>query len=299
MHPSTPAIAADVRGRPELSDKLDALADRYSGATCVVVTCGPSLADVPVEEFRRRLPGVLTIVVKQGIDVVREQADFHCWNSFNVARFRQPSSDTIRCFVSEPTGRIIQHNRHDLRFPLAPAEGDLSTSLAASHDFDRHRLNTTLLRPFGPGIMYELCFYLAVHLGVGEIITVGWDIANPAGKNTHFYDRSHDEQFFESERDVAAAMPHNATRRRVPERVRRPVRWVRTRVAHQRGEVYNRTRVLPGETDLVAGSTGPLAAWLGECGVGLTVTTDSPYLAEGIPRLSVDGLMDRLGELRS
>lgn len=287
-----------VRDAQQLEQQLGVLAGRYADSPCVIVTCGPSLGSVPAEALRRSLDGVLTIVVKQAIDVVGDQADFHCWNSFNVRRFRQRSGDTIRCFVEEPTGRIIQHNRADIRFPLGHSDGDLEHSLAAQHDFAHHVLSSSTPRPFGPGIMYELCFHLALHLGVKRIVTVGWDIASTDGKNTHFYDRPAEQQFFESERTPTQGSAALAPRRKTPEVLRRQVRWARTRRRHRRGEVYNRTRVLPGETEMVAASTRPLADWLSEEGVGLEVATDSSFLDAGIPRIPLDGLVDHLGSLR-
>jgi hypothetical protein len=301
VHPLTPTLAREVRDARSLDEQIDVLHGRYAGERCVIVTCGPSLGDVDAVGLRAVLRDTLTIVVKQGVDVVGDQTDFHCWNSFNVAKFGRPTDDTIRCFVAEPTGRIIQHNRYDVRFPMVAAHGDLTTSLAARHDFGDHLLTDTPIRPFGPGIVYELCIYLALHLGVVEIITVGWDIANTTGKNTHFYDRPDDEQFFESERARTAVAAHSpepigapAARKRVPEPLRARVRWVRTRVAHERGRTYNRTRVLPGETELVAASTEPLARWLTHEGVKLSVTTQSPFLAADIPRLTPDDLFDHL-----
>jgi hypothetical protein len=254
----------------------------------VLVTCGPSLGLVDGPAFRGALSGVLTIVVKQAIDVVGDQADFLCWNPYNVRRFVVPSAHTVRCFVSEPSGRMIQHNRADLTFPAVRVDGDLDRSLAVRQDFEAHQLDRTVVRPFGPGIVYELCLYLAVHLGVQSILTVGWDIADSSGKNTHFDDRSGEQQFFESVRSDAMTPAGPSAGPRVPEFVRRPVRWVRTRKLHSGGAVYNRTRVLPGETEAVGASTRAAHRWLAERGVDLMVASDSPHLDQAIPRIPVD-----------
>jgi len=141
--------------------------------------------------------------------------------------------------------------------------------------------------------MYELVSYLAVHLGVGKILTIGWDIANSSGKNTHFYDGRDDHEFFERGRltpGVAAG-----ARRHVPDAVRLPLRRVRARRDHRRGVLYNRTTSLNGETELVAESTRDLKRWLDTLGVGLTITTDSEFLDPTIDRVSVEDLLDLLG----
>ncbi len=216
--------------------------------------------------------------------------DFHCFNSFNVTRWAPVATETIRCFVREPTGRVPQLNPWDLRFDTEDAGGDLSDSLAATKAFESYGLFRTLVRPFGPGIMYELVFFLAVHLGVSEIVTVGWDISNAAGKNTHFYDSAADRAHFEQGRTPAPA----SQRLIVPEALRAPRRRLLAAKAHRRGELYSKTRALPGEAELMAASTEPLAAWLASVGVALTVVSDSPHFEAGVARMSSEELLDRL-----
>jgi len=247
---------------------------------------------VPAAGLRDVLPGVLTIAVKQAIDVTGDQTDFHCWNPFNVRKFARPSSTTLRCLVEESTGRIPQWNRSDLAFPQVSADGLLQSSLALHRDFEGYLLADTPVRPFGPGIMYELVLYLAVHLGVSEIITIGWDIANSGGQNTHFYDREAGESFFQTARPTVAPPPSLGDR--LPRSLRYPARLAKTRIAHARGQIYNRARPLPGETDLVADSTAAAARWLAESGVSVAAVTTSTHLDAGIRRLSVDDLFDLL-----
>ncbi len=211
MHESTPSLAAQVRKARSLQEKTALLRNRYAGETCVIVTCGPSLGAVPAAQLKARLNGVLTIAVKQAIDVVGEAGRLPLLEL--VQRFPLQVGrhlHTIGCFVADPTGRRPQFNRHDLAFPQVDGSGGLSGSLASRLDFGEHLIADDPLRPFGPGIMYELVFYLALHLGVKEIITIGWDIANTAGGNAHFYDDATDRPFFESER---AGPPPPATLR--------------------------------------------------------------------------------------
>jgi hypothetical protein len=292
MHFATPTVAEDVRNARNLDAQIAALRGRYGGERCVVVTCGPSLAAYPADELRQGLEGICTIVVKQAIDVVAEQTDFHCWNTFNVSKWSPGSPATIRCLVDDGRQRMPQFNRADIKFPQVAADGDLQRSLAHRGDFSEYRLQQASHRPFGPGIMYEIVFHLAVHLGVSEVVTIGWDIANSSGGNTHYYDQPQDRSFFEQERTVARI--EEPRQNLIPDLVRLPVRRARAYAAHRRGSVYNRARTLPGETDLVAASTKHLAAWLTEVGVHLMVATDSPYLDASIDRISPNDLLSRL-----
>jgi hypothetical protein len=292
MHPDTERIAAGVRAAPDLAERLGALHGAYEGQRCVIVTCGPSLGDVPAAELRRALDGTLTIAVKQAIDTVGTQADFLCFNSFNVTRYRPPSPTTIRCLVEEPTGSVPQFNRADLRFPQGPDGGLLDRSLASTLDFDGHHLADLQPRPWGPGIMYELVFHLSLHLGVGEIITIGWDIGDDKGRNTHFYDTELSGDAFDRDRGerVAAA----TLRSHLPDVTRRWVRWGRAVVRHSRGQLYNHALPVQGEAERVAASTAGAADWLSRSGVRLAAVTPSQHLAPGIDRLDLDQLFERL-----
>ena len=294
MHPATPRLAAVLRRRSGLADRLDVLHDAYAGDRCVIVTCGPSLGELDPTALRAALEGTLCLVVKQGIDVVGEEADVLCFNDFNVTRYRTPSKHTIRCAVGASTARVPQLNRADLRFPQERADGDLGRSLAVTRDFDRYLLGSSDERPWGPGIMYELVLHLAVHLGVGEIVTIGWDIANAAGRNTHYYDQQVVGAGDGFDRERGEAFSTSSARRRLPSSIKIAGRWGRAAWAHGRGALYNKAVPVPGESNEVAASTADAARWLGSHGIALRVVTTSTYLDASIERLSRDALFDHL-----
>jgi hypothetical protein len=56
--------------------------------------------------------------------------------------------------------------------------------LVFTKNYDQYLFNKTLKRAVGPGIMLETVLYFAVHLGVRNIYTLGWDL-NAHG--SHFY----------------------------------------------------------------------------------------------------------------
>ena len=88
---------------------------------------------------------------------------------------------------------------------------DFSKSLALHREFDDFLLEKRLDRCFGPGIVYETGFYLAVHLGVKRIVTLGYD----EGGGGHFYDslwirikkRIRNRDKYETELALAAVDP--------------------------------------------------------------------------------------------
>lgn len=290
MHPRTPAVAEIVRRLSNIEDQLGVLHDAYAGERCVVVSCGPSLSVVPTNRLVAALDGQLTIAVKQAIDVVGEQADFLCFNSFNVQRFRSPSRSTIRSLVRDANRRAPQMNDADLVFEQDQSAGDLQRSLAANCDFDAHPLGEGGPRPWGPGIMYELVLPLAVHLGVSEIVTLGWDIGDDTGRNTHFYDGDAGDASFDGDRGEAPALA--GARGHLPGWLRVGARSARAFLAHHTGRVYNRAVPVQGETELVSKSTASVRAWLAMRGVTLAVVTPSTYFHPSIRRLSVDGFLE-------
>ena len=283
MHPHTPALAAAVRSVPE-SRRLDRLHHAYSGQSGVVVTCGPSLVTFDPARLRQALTGRVVFAVKQAIDVVGPEADLLCFNAYNVSRYRVPRRSTMRVYSSEPSGKLPQMNRFDLRLPVAPHSGHLADSLVARKDFDDHMLERTPVRPWGPGILHELVFYLAIHLGLSDLTTIGWDIANARGHNVHFYDAP--DNFFDRGRSDAYKLV--GVREGLPPHLKAALRWTRTASIHTRGGVYNRTTMIPGESEVVAAATIATASWLATHGVRLRVVGDSEFVDPDLPRLTQD-----------
>lgn len=286
-----------MRSAETLEEKVRLMAGYFEGTTCVIVTCGPSLQLVDGERLRQAVRGVPVIAVKQAISTIGEQADFHCWNPYNVSRFRWPSSDTLRVMVRGSQTNVPQWNRADVKFPQIEGKGDLRNSLAYSHTFADHLLSDQLVRPFGPGIMYELVVYLAVHLGCTRLITFGWDIADVKGRNTHFDDSALEHRYFERGRGSQKIGSNRRTwRDAVPQQMQQLVRASRTARAHFQGRRYNLTASLNGEVELVSSSTEHLCSWLNGMGVELAVVTDSSHLSAGIARLSPESAFAELQE---
>jgi len=98
----TPAIASAVRSARSTREKLEVLRGAYDGSLCVLVTCGPSLGDFDAALLRSRLSGTLTIAVKQAVNLIPDEADFLCFNSFNVLRYQ--ALKPIRVFVAQRGG---------------------------------------------------------------------------------------------------------------------------------------------------------------------------------------------------
>lgn len=293
MHDRTAALAERVRSSGDQRTRLETLKDAYEGCTVVVVSCGPSLGDYDPEMLKLALSGLPVIAVKQAIDVVGDQADLLCFNSFNVRAFDPPSTRTIRVFQRQDPDRWPQCNPFDIELIGESHEADLSDSLAATGDFDRYLFEATTTRPWGPGIMYELVLHLALHLGASRVVTIGWDIAAPTGTNAHFYDGG--DEFYTKSR--AEAYKLGSLRRLLPDWARRGLRRLRAQQLHRQSRVYNRTLMLPGEAEVTAAATGSAAAWLERHGVEIVVASPSDAFDSRIHRIGPQEALQLLTEI--
>jgi hypothetical protein len=250
-----------------VSVALDALAGRHRGGTLLVVSCGPSARHW--REVRSRLgPDVVVACVKQAIFLCGAEAEIHFFNPYNAQRFWPHNRRALRVDVQDRDAPPT-FNAADLVFTLDPESlEDISRSVAATRRFEDHTIaKTGLVRPWGPGIMYDAVLHLAVHFGFGAIHTVGWDIvaervsvaAERSPRIAHFYDP----------REPGA--PVQETFEWLGQDPREYRRAARRR--HWRGEIYNRVpkRDVQGEVLLIQDSLPSLAAWLGSEGVALTI----------------------------
>ena len=173
--------------------KLELLKDKYKGQECYILTCGPSLKSYNPNFLKEKLKDKLVIAVKQAYNYCPEVVDFHLFNSnnFECYQYKDPRPYVITTSAESELAMIhsIWSNKqeNDL-FCFIPDDRDKSKQVARSLAFDDYLFDKTPDRPWGPGMMTEIVIYLAVHLGVKEINTIGWDLEKPGTtKSNHFY----------------------------------------------------------------------------------------------------------------
>lgn len=172
-------------------DKIKELHNQYAGEECFIFGCGPSLIEYPQDLINSIISDKLVLSIKQAILVY--DADFHFCNDNNVIGYPK-SNHTISCFSARNKGcyasfgLINQIPSPEIFTPIAEAIPD--KALSRTLDFDEHLLEKTIARPWGPGIFTEIVLYMAVHLGVKRITTLGWDLSDGSKleEGKHFYD---------------------------------------------------------------------------------------------------------------
>jgi len=201
-----------VSGDLSQTEKVEFLKDLFKGEKAHVLSCGPTLTDHDPEKIRELLKDSLGVSIKQSFDLFGDMIDFHI---YNCANFKQYDYSENKPVVIEASTTPYRLGECDLKFFIQ--ERDFNKSVAATGDFNSWTFEKQpLLRPYGPGIMYEVVFYTLQHLGVSEVITIGWDnklIQGTAGQQ-HFYDKQGsdlDKSDFIHSNEVAANQAAAAT----------------------------------------------------------------------------------------
>lgn len=146
------------------------LADRNRGETAVLLSNGPSLADLSDADLKRVCDGRVVIAVKQAI-VRYAAANYHLLNHVRLAQYDYV---TARPTVLYCGSASLQPRGVDYAMGVLDC-GDADKSLVIGRDWDRCLFSRQYGRQFGPGIVLELAVPLALHLGVSRLITIGWD----------------------------------------------------------------------------------------------------------------------------
>lgn len=193
---------------PNQVDKVELLKDSFKGESCYILSCGPSLTENDEDKVRSILSNNLTISIKQAYDLYADLTDFHVYNCGNFKNYDYTSR---RPLVVEASTVPYKLGDCDLNFFIQERDFEKSISALENQDDWTYDKNP-LLRPYGPGIMYEAVFYLLQHLGVAEVVTIGWDNKLTSGdaSQQHFYDKEGtllDKSDFIDANEVAAN-PH-------------------------------------------------------------------------------------------
>lgn len=170
----------------------------FSGETCFVFSCGPSLLDFDKKFFLTKFPNSYVATVKQSFYPFSEVSDF---SFFNLGNFTEMKSDKCIFFGSSAIGlnSALRNCWIDQKIHVYDHISDdrnQNNCLAVTKEFSKWKLSNRVNRPWGPGIMYESVFYNLIHMGFKKLFIVGWDYSDPnkpVRHLNHFYNKKQNE----------------------------------------------------------------------------------------------------------
>jgi len=198
---------------------LKSLQDCKKGQDCYILACGPSLNKHDNQETREKLKNNLVFSVKQAYDRFEEETDFHFWNCSNLPmdymnipyRYIKHKPEVVIASSNYDLGtRWNTDQRCDVFFkiPLLEEIGGKDNTLVVKRNYDDFLINKTCTeRCTGPGIILETVFYMAIHVGVKSITTIGWDL-NAHG--SHFYNEKDKDKMTNRGCEISWDMESNA-----------------------------------------------------------------------------------------
>jgi glycosyltransferase involved in cell wall biosynthesis len=182
----------EIRSYSRNNKKIELLKDSYKDQDCYILTCGPSLKQYDPDFLREKLKGKLVFGIKQAFEHVPDMVDFHFFNSNNFQTYDYSEHRPIVITNSAENELTMIHHiwgnkqEYDI-FTFIPDDKDFSRSICKSLEFEKYLFENTLDRPWGPGMMTEVVIYMAIHLGVKNIYTIGWDLEKPGTTTSHHY----------------------------------------------------------------------------------------------------------------
>ena len=186
-------LLTKMKNYPTMRNRTNLLKNCLEGKDCVILTCGPSLSDYTEQELKDLTEGKFVIAVKQAALKCSDFVDMHVFNCNNYESYDYGENTPIVVGSSgdglEFTKQAIWGSNTNIDLFYQVITQGYQDALCNTHNFEEHDLEKTLKRPWGPGIMSEVVFYLVKHMNPNSVTTIGWDMEPniEAVKSNHFY----------------------------------------------------------------------------------------------------------------
>ncbi|MFO7657144.1 MAG: hypothetical protein R6W78_08760 [Bacteroidales bacterium] len=264
-------------------DPIKVLEDAFEGRTVLVVSAGPSAID-----WRNVFESIYTenpvvVCVKQSINLVGSMCDIHFLNNVNLFKYKK--NDGLLTVMTDVGLYLPKFGKYDVNYSLINGNRLIDNEkffLAINKDFDNYTLNKTgIMRPVGPGIMHESVIYTLVHMGFKKIVTVGWDIADDKGVNTHFYDGAKivvkDDSFYNKKQKIKTIIQALGVLV-IAKNFQYVVRYIVGVINFNLGKKVNAATMFNGEAEMTSESMPSLRNWLSSMGVRIDIHSKSKWM---------------------
>lgn len=283
MHKNTKTVISNLRSKESLEERLNSLKNAYSGEDCYILTAGPSIKEIPVEKLIDATRGKLVIAVKQTYNLIPEAVDIHVINPFNYEAYNFLNDPLKICVEIEGSNLMTPQYHSDLIFEIIrKSAGNRQASLAATMDYENYKLENSLMRPWGPGIMHELVIYLPILLGCKNVYILGWDLGTPNSEVIErFYNKNSVLQLVEkfTIKKVSRGFYNNVVR---------GINFFRN-ILYRLGfkVLLNEPSIAKDEAAFIAKSTKSLYSFFREEGLNVKIISNTSMVDESFPRTSL------------
>ena len=168
-------------------ERIKLLKNKFEGETVYLITCGPSLTTHNRDKLLSKLRGKIVLACKQSYEYVKEVATFHLMSAYSYQSYEYYSDEIVVHWQLTAMNMQNEINRitkewkspSDILIPCYSTPWiQKEDSTAYTRNFKNFELYSEGKIIWGPGIMYESGFPLAIHLGAKKIVTIGWDIGD-------------------------------------------------------------------------------------------------------------------------
>ena len=261
---------------------VDSLRNVFEGKTVLVISAGPSAENWRDVYEKERHNNPVIVCIKQTLNLIDIDCDIHFVNSANLIKYEyQP--DTLSIMTRNSRAAPV-FGDYDIEFQIMEGFSyKPKYYLATNQCYSCYTLDKTgVYRPLGPGIMHESVFYTLVHMGFNRIVTVGWDIADTEGKNSHVgqVNSGHLGTPYKPH-GIKLLLERISSKLGLLNYVRQVGFFKRYMVGLLRyhlGKKVNLAGMAVGEAEIVSNSLPSLFSWLDKSGVKIVVNTRSKWM---------------------
>ena len=180
------SLSKELRSYEDSYQRIQYLKDKAKGETVYLVTPGPSLTTHNREKLLEKLEGKTVIALKQAYEYVKEVTTIHGMSAYSYQPYKYDRDVIVHWQLTAMNlqgelHRIQNEWKHqiDMAIPVYSTPWvQKHETIAFTRNFDNWLQYSEGKAVWGPGIMYETGFPLAIHMGAKEIVTIGWDIGD-------------------------------------------------------------------------------------------------------------------------
>ena len=170
--------------------ELLSLKNRFLDRDALVIAAGPSAPHYQQVLDRYVKPDALIVTIKQAFNFINHKSNIHFFNSLNCCNYYPNGKpDDVISIFQDDLGMKRQFNAYDIRLEvLKDKKNPWADCLVLNKNIEKYSIDSRGgYRPWGPGIMLESVFYMLNFMGIKNIHTVGFDVADKNGNYRHCY----------------------------------------------------------------------------------------------------------------